>query len=229
MEVSVLIPNEQDTGSHEKHSGHGTKKGKLWELGPKYSFCWLHYHSCMLPILTHIGVFDAFVLNLVRDDDAVWWRRFLPPKSHCAKGFIQHFHHELQAVHIVCTDWNKTTASNKRTCALNGAVTTQMSLCKITGLTCILDMKPSNLSWHTAVPTDYSWSSSIPPVKCWESTLNYTMPVSFHILSGSLFTIIKTFDTIQSQLLTASLNELQITIQMWLRYCTHSVHFPPIE
>lgn len=63
----------------------------------------------MLPARTHIGVFNALVLNLVCDDDAVRWWWFLPPEFHCAKRLIQHFHYKLWAVHIVCTNWNKTT------------------------------------------------------------------------------------------------------------------------
>jgi hypothetical protein len=66
----------------------------------------------------------------------------------------------------------------------------------IKSLTCIWDVTPLNLGWHIAVPTNYLWSSSVPPVKCWDSTLGYTMPASFYILSGSVFTIIKSFDTI---------------------------------
>jgi hypothetical protein len=44
-------------------------------------------------------------------------------------------------------------------------------------------------------------------------TLNQGMTASFPILSDSLFTIIPSFDAIQFELLTASLNKLQINKQ----------------
>jgi hypothetical protein len=54
-------------------------------------------------------------------------------------------------------------------------------------------------------PLRFSWFSSVPSGKFSDSNLNQAMISSFHILPNSL--IILSFDAIQSELLTVSLNE----------------------
>jgi hypothetical protein len=61
---------------------------------------------------------------------------------------------------------------------------------------------------ETSYPDRFSWFSSIPAGKYWDSTLNKATTTSFHILSNSLF--ILSYDAIQSELLIALLNKLQI-------------------
>jgi hypothetical protein len=65
----------------------------------------------------------------------------------------------------------------------------------------------SNLSQNTVYPGVFNGFPA-PSGKCQDSTLNSAMTASFYILSSSLFTTIQSFDPIQSDLLTASLNKL---------------------
>jgi hypothetical protein len=72
----------------------------------------------------------------------------------------------------------------------------------------IREVPGSNLGPETDYPDwGFSWFSSVFPGKCRDSTLNYATTASFHILFNSLFTIILSFDAVQSELLKASLNK----------------------
>jgi hypothetical protein len=59
------------------------------------------------------------------------------------------------------------------------------------------------LAWLT------SSFSLVPPDTCQDSTLNYAAAASCHMLSNS-FTVIQSFDTLSCELMTASLNKLQM-------------------
>jgi hypothetical protein len=79
-------------------------------------------------------------------------------------------------------------------------------------LNCVKKVPVLNLSWDTDCPHwGFSCFLFVPPDKFRDGTLNWVTVASFHILSSSLFAIIQPFDTIMSELLTASLNKLQIS------------------
>lgn len=53
----------------------------------------------------------------------------------------------------------------------------------------------------------FSWFISVCPGRCQNNTLNWVMTTSFHVLSKSLFTVIHSFDAVQSELLMVLLSK----------------------
>jgi hypothetical protein len=70
-----------------------------------------------------------------------------------------------------------------------------------------------------------SWFPTVSPRKLWDITSYQINTTSFHVLINSLFTPIQSFDAIYLELMTKSLNKLQINTMKWLRLLRNMKQF----
>jgi hypothetical protein len=84
-------------------------------------------------------------------------------------------------------------------------------------LTCIQEVPGPNLGQGTEYP-DWGvlYFFSVPPEEFPDNILNYDMTASFHTFYNSVSTIMPSFDTLQSELIRASLKWSQ---KKWLYVC----------